>query len=67
LTVENAKAYFDPSALIKGVKKRGVAALIRLPKLKKRFAKLLKEQADDRFLARPHRVVPPLDLSEKDA
>jgi hypothetical protein len=53
LTVENAKAYFDPSALIKGLKKSGVAALIRLPKLKKRFAKLLKEQADDRFLARP--------------
>jgi len=50
LTPDNAKAYFDPSALVKGTKKRGVAELTRLPKLKKRFAKLLKERSDDAYL-----------------
>lgn len=50
LSVDNAKAYFDPSTLAKETKKRGVGMLIRLPKLKKRFAKLLKEEADERFL-----------------
>jgi hypothetical protein len=50
LTVDNAKAYFDPSALVKGSKKRGIAELTRLPKLKKRFAKLLEAQSDDQYL-----------------
>jgi hypothetical protein len=50
LTLDNAKAYFDPSALVKGTKKRGVAELTRLPKLKKRFAKLLEAQSDDAYL-----------------
>jgi hypothetical protein len=50
LTVDNAKAYFDPSALVKGSKKRGIAELTRLPKLKKRLAELLKSQADAAYL-----------------
>jgi hypothetical protein len=61
VTVENAKAYFDPSALVKGVKKRGVVRLTRLPKLQKRFARLLKEQGDERFL----RTLPPNGLGEE--
>ena len=50
LSVANAKAYFDPSSLAKGTKRKSVGMLIRLPKLKKRFAKLLKEGADKRYL-----------------
>jgi len=50
LTVDNAKAYFDPSALVKGAKKRGVAELTRLPKLKKRLADLLERRSDAGYL-----------------
>lgn len=50
LSVENAKAFFDPSTLVKGTKKHSVSMLIRLPKLKKKFARLLKESAYTRFL-----------------
>jgi hypothetical protein len=50
LSVDNAKAYFDPSILIKETKRHSLGMLIRLPKLKKRFAKLLKDHADERYL-----------------
>jgi prophage maintenance system killer protein len=50
LSVDNAKAYFEPSTLVKETKKHSVSMLIRLPKLKKKFAKLLKENADQGFL-----------------
>jgi hypothetical protein len=50
LTVDNAKAYFDSSALVKRSKKRGIAELTPLPKLKKRFAKLLEAQSDEAYL-----------------
>jgi hypothetical protein len=55
LTVENAKAYFDPSTLIRQTKKHSFAMLVRMPKLKRRFARFLQDQADERFLsyARP--------------
>ncbi len=59
LTVENAKAFFDPSSLIKGCRKRSLKALLEMPKLKKRLAQLLHDQADRRFLAGP---VPRPDL-----
>ena len=50
LTVDNAKGYFDPSTLIKDTKKHGIAVLFRIPKIKKNFARFLKEQTDSRYL-----------------
>lgn len=50
LSVDNAKAYFDPSTLITKTSKRGLAMLFRMPKLKKQFARFLEAQADDRYL-----------------
>ena len=50
LSVDNAKAYFDPSTLISKTRKRGLAMLLRMPKLKKQFARFLEAQADDRYL-----------------
>jgi hypothetical protein len=50
LTVDNAKAYFDPSTLVRKTRKQSMAMLIRLPKLKKRFAKLLQEDANGEYL-----------------
>jgi hypothetical protein len=50
LTVGNAKAYFDPSSLAKVCKKRSVRALFEMPKLRKRFAALLKDTANREFL-----------------
>lgn len=52
LTVENARAYFTPSTLIRETKKHSLAMLVRMPKLRKRFARFLQEQADERFLCR---------------
>ena len=50
LTVENARAYFDPSTLIRNTSKHGPMALFRLPGINKRFARFLEEQADSRYL-----------------
>jgi hypothetical protein len=50
LNVDNAKAYFDPSTLVKETKRHSLGMLIKLPKLKKRFAKLLKESAQKGYL-----------------
>lgn len=50
LSVENAQAYFEPSTLVKETKRHSLGMLIRLPKLRKKFARLLKESADKRFL-----------------
>ncbi|MCG6897752.1 MAG: hypothetical protein LJE61_08160 [Thiocapsa sp.] len=52
LSVENAKAYFDPSSLAKDTRRHGLSMLIGLPKLKKRFAKLLRENGARRYLTR---------------
>jgi hypothetical protein len=52
LTVRNAKAYFDPSSLVKGCRKRSLRALVAIPKLRKRLANLLADEADCDFLAR---------------
>ncbi|MBK1619450.1 hypothetical protein CKO42_13580 [Lamprobacter modestohalophilus] len=46
LSVENAKAYFDPSALVKSSRKHSLRLLLERPKLVKRFADLLKEDAE---------------------
>jgi len=50
LTAANAKAYLDPSTLITETRKHSLAAVFRLPKIKRYFAKFLKEQADLRYL-----------------
>ncbi|MEA3639571.1 MAG: hypothetical protein VBE63_06470 [Lamprobacter sp.] len=45
LSVHNAKAYFDPSALVKSSRKRTLRMLLERPKLVKRFADLLQDEA----------------------
>lgn len=52
LSVDNAKAYFDPSSLIKKTRKRGIAMLVKIPGLRKNVARSLREQADERLLLR---------------
>jgi hypothetical protein len=50
LSVANAKAYFDPSSLIKETKKTATTLLVKLPRMKKRFAHFLEGHADVRYL-----------------
>jgi hypothetical protein len=50
LTVDNAKAYFDPSTLIKETKKTATTLLTKLPRMKKRFAEFLRDQANSHYL-----------------
>jgi hypothetical protein len=50
LTVENALAYFDPSTLIKETNKTPTTLLMKLPRMKKRFARFLEAQADTQYL-----------------
>jgi hypothetical protein len=50
LTVDNAKAYFDPSTLIKETKKTATTLLTKLPRMKKRFANFLREQVREEYL-----------------
>lgn len=52
LTVDNAKAYFDPSSLIKKTRKRSIAMLFKIPGLRRSFARFLKDQANDALLLR---------------
>jgi hypothetical protein len=56
LTVENARAYFDPSSLVKETKKTATTLLMKLPSMKKRFARFLQGQADARYLKTSHQV-----------
>jgi hypothetical protein len=46
LSVDNAKAYFDPSALVKSSRKHSLRMLLERPQLVKRFAGLLRESAN---------------------
>lgn len=50
LSVNNAKAYFDPPTLVKNTKKTATTLLTKLPRIKKRFADFLKTQVDERYL-----------------
>jgi hypothetical protein len=50
LTVDNAKAYFDPSTLIKETKKTPTTMLMKLPGMKKRFAEFLRVQAHESYI-----------------
>jgi prophage maintenance system killer protein len=53
LTADNAKAYLDPSTLITETRKHSLTALFRISKIKRYFAKFLKEQADRKYLIAP--------------
>jgi hypothetical protein len=50
LTVDNAKAYFDPSSLVKETTKTAATLLMKLPRMKKRFARFLEGHADVQYL-----------------
>lgn len=50
LTPENAQAFFDPSTLVKKIRKRSLKMQFRMPGLKRRFAEFLQRTADDRYL-----------------
>lgn len=50
LTVDNAKAYFDPSTVITRTRKSSLTMLYRMPAIKKNFAAFLKQQASQSFL-----------------
>ena len=52
LTVENAKAYFDPSTLIKETKKTATTMLMKLPRMKKLFADFLRHQTHAKYVYR---------------
>jgi len=54
LTVDNAKAYFDPSTLIKETKKTATTLLMKLPRMKKRFAEFLHAQTHERYIHKVH-------------
>ena len=47
LTLDNAEGYFNPSSVIRNSAKHGVKALYELPKIKKKYAAFLEEQAPD--------------------
>lgn len=50
LSVDNARMFFEPASLTKKTRKHGLQAWYRVPKLTKRFAQLLQEQANPRYL-----------------
>jgi hypothetical protein len=50
LTVDNARAYFDPSTLITKKKKKSLTLLFEMPRLKRNFAEFLISQEDARYL-----------------
>jgi hypothetical protein len=51
LSVDNAKAYFDPSTVAKNSRKHTLRMILERPKLVKRFADLLKQESE-----REHRL-----------
>ena len=50
LTVDNAKAYFDPSTLITRKKKKSLTLLLEMPRLRRHFAEFLLSQEDAKYL-----------------
>ena len=52
LSLDNAEAYFNPSTVIRRQPKHGVGALFKLPRIKKRYASFLEEQAHGTRAAR---------------
>ena len=52
LSPDNALTYFGPSALITNTSKSSLSMLFRMPPVRKRFARFLKEQSRSEFLLR---------------
>ena len=50
LNIENAEAYFNPSTLAKLTRKSAVTHLWKLPKIRKNFARFLKQQGRNNYL-----------------
>ncbi len=50
LTVDNAKAYINPFTLITKKRKRSLALLFEMPRLKRNFAEFLMAQENPDFL-----------------
>ena len=50
LTVDNAKAYFDPSTLFKATTKTATTLLTKLPRMKKLFAEFLRAQVHEKYI-----------------
>jgi hypothetical protein len=50
LTVDNAKAYFDPSSLAKETHKNLYGKYYKLPKIKKKFSRFLEREANTKLL-----------------
>lgn len=50
LTIDNSRAYFDPSTLVTKTRKRSLTMLFRMPKTKRYFADFLKQDVDHRYL-----------------
>ena len=59
LNIDNAKAYFDPSTLIKESKKTIGMRLTKMPRMKARFAKFLQAQANQAYLSQMEYAVSP--------
>lgn len=52
LTAHNAKAYFDPSSLAKTCRKGSLHGFLKMPRLRRCLAELIREDADLRFLVK---------------
>ena len=66
LTPANAVAYFDPSTTIRDTRRRGVTALVRVPRATRRLAAFLAAQADRRYLRAEGTIArPEPDAAEK--
>ncbi len=50
LNVDNAKAYFDPSSVIKSSRKRSYRTFFEIPKIKRKFGEFLEHQSDPKYL-----------------
>jgi hypothetical protein len=50
LSVENAREYFNPSTVVKETQKTAMMLLMKLPRIKKRFADFLRDQANEQYL-----------------
>ncbi len=50
LTVDNAVAYFNPASVVRRLPKKGIRALLQLPKIRKRYAQFMIEESRPEFL-----------------
>jgi hypothetical protein len=57
LSIDNARAHFEPSTLAKDVIKQGLRSLLMVPKLKKRMAKNFKNSAHNHFILNPEELL----------